>query len=164
MNKACQTRPRPGWFSAPPGNTILCHLGSFFYLWGIFFMFQYVCVSMCVCLRTCTQFFTKGKFLPWSLKPEVQRLSLFESSSICQKEHWGQFRASCPLHGLWMQNRRFHKLQGQQRSPQPPRMSDPGVCDTLISREQLCWWWQRCPLLKKEMGLLFLLIEWWQIP
>ena len=53
---------------------MLSHLEAFLYLWGIFFVFQYV--FMCVY----TQFFTKGKFLPWSLKPEVQCLLLFESS------------------------------------------------------------------------------------
>lgn len=46
MNKACQTRLRQGWFSVPPGKTILSHLGSFLYLWGTFFMVQYVCVCV----------------------------------------------------------------------------------------------------------------------
>lgn len=79
MNHECWSALRQGWFYVSSGHTMMSHLGVFLCLWGIVFMFH-VCLCGVLCART--QFFTKGKFLPWSLKPEVQCLLLFEIVSF----------------------------------------------------------------------------------
>lgn len=65
-----QDKTRTRMFQCSPGNTMLSHTEVFCYLWGIFFMFQYMFMSLCVCVRNPSP--KENSFLdPWSLSSSV---------------------------------------------------------------------------------------------
>ena len=107
-----------------------------------------------VCVYVCVHTILHQREIP-SLVPEAWGPMFV---AVWKQLHWGQSRASYLLHGLWMENRRFHRFQGQQRSL---HTSDQGVRDTLMRRGTSLLMGQQPSLLIREMRSVFLLIKWW---